>query len=727
MKYPLIRSSIIWLLFFAYAGSVQAGTDLEMLRQKMINKLKAPEVTPQKIQQLINTLVPAGYWPDIDYEDVSRTGFEHGQHLKHMETMAQALVKPGSSFYSDKILQQKLNAALNYWLSNDFICDNWWWNQIGTPNEMVQILLLMDENLSEEQKRKAAPIANRANLDAWGARPGGDLIKIAGIMGKYALFLRNGEKFDSALSAIESEIHFATSRDDPSDLRGLQTDFSFHHRKDRVTATLSYGTGYANAFAEWAAFVADTKYSFSSSSIQLLVDFYLDGICQHLIYGKYPDPGAKNRSITRKGALDPISTYIPDNLLIATDYRSEELKNIIDIREGSKQPKLSQSRFFWHTEYFSHQKPDYFTSVRMFSRRNHTMEQPYNGEGLLNHHLGDGSNFISVTGKEYEGIFPVFDWQKIPGSTIVQKPALPSEEKIQQRGTSDFVGAATDGQVGLVAFDFKSPLDDLKAKKAWFFFEDEYVCLAAGISSKAGLPVATTLNQCSLDQTVKISANDQMIDLEQGMHELDQVNWIHHNQVGYLFIQPQPLKVFNGIARGNWRRINRQSEYTDDIVTKPVFKAWIDHGVDIQDQTYQYVVVPAVSDQEMINYARDLPLQILVNTPQLQAVKHQVSGWYQVVFYLPGLVHLTNDISLSANKPGLIMIQLVNNEIQQITVADPTRNLQSMQFTINKKVPPGNKHFSTTWNAGQQNSLIKVILPKSSQAGSSVTWKLAGI
>jgi chondroitin AC lyase len=42
----------------------------------------------------------------------------------------------------------------------------------------------MDENLSDEQIRKADPIVDRANLDAWGARPGGDLIKIAGIMGK---------------------------------------------------------------------------------------------------------------------------------------------------------------------------------------------------------------------------------------------------------------------------------------------------------------------------------------------------------------------------------------------------------------------------------------------------------------------------------------------------------------------------------------------------------------
>ncbi len=49
------------------------------------------------------------------------------------------------------------------------------------------------------------------------------------------------------------------------------------------------------------------------------------------------------------------------------------------------------------------------------------MESPYNSEGLLNHHRGDGANHIYTRGNEYEDISPVLDYQKIPGATIVQK------------------------------------------------------------------------------------------------------------------------------------------------------------------------------------------------------------------------------------------------------------------------------------------------------------------
>ena len=60
------------------------------------------------------------------------------------------------------------------------------------------------------------------------------------------------------------------------------------------------------------------------------------------------------------------------------------------------------------------------------------MEYPYNSEGLLNHHRGDGANHISRTGNEYFNIFPVFDYQKIPGATIMQNESLPAPEQIQK-------------------------------------------------------------------------------------------------------------------------------------------------------------------------------------------------------------------------------------------------------------------------------------------------------
>ncbi len=105
------------------------------------------------------------------------------------------------------------------------------------------------------------------------------------------------------------------------------------------------------------------------------------------------------------------------------------------------------------------------------------MEYPYNSEGLKNHYLGDGANFISRTGQEYYDIFPVLDWRRIPGTTVVQKPTLPSEEEIREEGVTDFVGGVSDGLMGASAFDYVKIRDSLQARKSWFFFDNVFVCL----------------------------------------------------------------------------------------------------------------------------------------------------------------------------------------------------------------------------------------------------------
>ena len=101
----------------------------------------------------------------------------------------------------------------------------------------------------------------------------------------------------------------------------MQVDYGFQHRNDRVTSILSYGRGYAEAFATWAERLAGTPYALPPRAIGMLVDYYLDGICRASAFGTFPDPGAMNRGLSRPGALTPYDAELPLRLLSATDYR----------------------------------------------------------------------------------------------------------------------------------------------------------------------------------------------------------------------------------------------------------------------------------------------------------------------------------------------------------------------------------------------------------------------
>jgi len=704
-------------LILLVSNAVNADSDLEAIRKNVTDALLNQSVNAVETKNLIDSLRSDGSWPGINYSDVSRTGFQHGNHLNNLVALSRAYKKIGSPLKGDSRLRKAIESSLNFWLRNDFICDNWWWNQIGTPDQLVKVLLIMDNDLTKTQVAGLLPIVGRANLSASGARPSGDRIKIAGILAKTALFKRDEVLLGEVIKVIAGEIKFETGR-------GMQYDYSFHHREDRVTSTLSYGLGYADAFAEWAELVNGTKYRFPDSALNQLIDYYLDGICQTMVYGKYPDPGAENRSISREGNLSPLSSRTPGRLLSSTSYRKEDLEKIIKIRNGDTATQLSGSRFYWDSEYYSHQRHGYFTSVRMYSSRNHNMEMPYNSEGLKNHHYADGSNFISRVGDEYYDIYPVFDWQKIPGTTILQKDSLPSENEIQKKGLTDFVGAVTDGTFGAAAFDFKSPHDPLSARKAWFFFDKEYVCLGTGVSSDTTLPVVTTLNQCLLKGNVIALSGNLKVSLKRGDFKLRGVKWILHDNTAYIFPDTLTANLMNKTATGSWYRINHQSDSPKEEVSKEVFKLWIDHGRRPVNAGYQYIVVPSVTEKELIGSPGNRGIRILANTKDVQAVRHDVLKICQVVFYEPGEIEVFEGIRLNASSPGIFMIYTDGGKIAKISVSDPSRKLRSVSFTLNKLIDKNGSGYSITSDRARGTSTVSLGLPRNEFAGKSVTIDL---
>jgi chondroitin AC lyase len=671
-------TAVSFCLLLLMASIYSQAQDIALIKKRVVSDLLAPPVNTTAIQQLVQSIQPDGTWPGINYKDVSRTGFQHKDHLENMLALARAYKKPGTAFYQDPTVKKTLAAALDYWLAHDFRCDNWWWNEMGTPNFMINTLLVMDSSLTEKQRREGLQIAHRANMETFGARPGGDLMPIAGMLAKQGLFLSNTDTLAKALKAMEADIKVSTGR-------GLKPDRSFHHRTDNVISTLTYGSNYASSFAYWAAKVKGTQFTFPEAAMKLLVDYFLDGICQSLVYRTWPDPGAMNRDISRRNALEKEDISLPQNLLAATSYRAQELQEVINVRTGKITPDFTRDRYFWYSHYYTHQRPDYYASVRMHSARANNMEEPHNEEGIRNHHYGDGSFFISRTGHEYFNIFPVWDWQKIPGATIVQKQDVGHWRQLAKKGLTDFSGGVCDGKYGVAAFDFASVHDPLKARKAWFFFDDEIVCLGAGIHADTALPVFTTLNQCLLNTAVKVNTKNNTATLQPGKHVLPAVSWVYHDSVAYVFPQPVTLNIHNTEATGNWRQINHQAWATTETVRKHVFTLWLDHGVQPQNAGYAWIVVPGIKATSAAAYSKQLPVKVLANTSDLQAVQHTGSRRTGIVFYKAGSIQVSNQLTVAATHPCIVMITANGASASAITVTDPTQKLNSLQLKVNER------------------------------------------
>lgn len=718
---PITHTFCILLLSGICSVFCNAQTkDLEIIKGRIVTELMSSNVSDKAIETIIAKMNDDGSFQGINYADLSRTAsFPHGGHTRDLVYLAKAYKTKTSSFYQNKKVKDLITKGLEYWVKYDFVGDNWHDNQITTPTNLGNLMLVIGNELPKDLVEKAQPMIGRANMSASGARQSGDRIVIAGILAKNLLFRGDAKEFDNIIKIIEGEMKFATGE------RGIQHDYSFHHRVDRVNNTSSYGYGkYANAYGEWSFYVAGTKYQFSKEKINQLVDYYLDGIYKQMVYGVYEDISVKNRSISQKVAsFQPHSTLEIERVLVSTDYRKKELEEIIRLRKGEAKPTQSFAKFFWQTEHFVFQRPGFYTTIRMFSTRNRNMEEPYNGPGKTTHHRADGTNYLMLKGDEYHNIWAVYDWQKISGTTIMQKAQLYGPEDIQKEGLTNFVGAVTDGLYGAVAFDFKSPHDMTEAKKSWFFFDEEYVCLGTDIKSKPNLPVATTINQVLMRSDVTIMQDGMKKTLPQGNRVAEKVKWVYHDKVGYIFPEPTTINVSNQPETGRWSDITDQKNISKEEVKEDVFTLWFNHGNKPNGASYQYIVVPNVSEQQLAGNA-NRSIEILSNTPDLQAVKHTNLGIIQLAFYKNGEVEIAKGAKLKMDSQGMAMLKMNGNRLKELTLADPSRKLSRMSVTVPGIYTAKGEGYFSVPDSKQNSTLLVVDLPQGVYAGKSVSVKL---
>ena len=75
-------------------------SDFEIIKKRVTETSMKSLVNDLEIERLINTKKDDGTWPGINYEDVSREGFEHRYHLANMVELARAYKSKTSKYYN---------------------------------------------------------------------------------------------------------------------------------------------------------------------------------------------------------------------------------------------------------------------------------------------------------------------------------------------------------------------------------------------------------------------------------------------------------------------------------------------------------------------------------------------------------------------------------------------------------------------------------------------------
>jgi chondroitin AC lyase len=695
---PKLIPTIILMIFslpFSGGAGAFAQTDLQRVGQNLrASLLTSKRLNPgldKAAEAALKSMKADGSWADQDYSDQDRVHWKAVNHLPRLVSIARDYYSAGSGLSGQRDVLNRILTSLKFWLDKDPHNENWWHNEIGVPEQVGTLLVLLGPDAPNDLRQRGMELMKRAK---WERQTGANLTDETKIQVMRGCVAGSAELVAQAFDRTWQEVKLAGPGED-----GMQVDHSFHQHGPLLYCR-GYGTVFADDIVEFVQYAAGTRFQIPADRQKLFDEYLLDGP-QWMVRGGNWDFGACGRGIVRPGTVHGSNLGALAIIAQSDGPDQKELQSALDQSKQSADKSFPiGNRHYWLSDYMVQRRPGFLFSMRMYSDRTLNTDGLTNGENRKSHHIADGATCIMVNGDEYFDIFPVWDWMRIPGTTVEQNvPLVPKE--VSHKGKSGFVGGVSDGSDGCSAMELIH--GDLHAKKAWFCFDDTMVCLGTQIDCAAGNPVFTSLNQCHLHGPVGVFGENDPVPA--GDRDLKDAKWVWHDSVGYVFPQPTNVHLKTGPQSGAWDEIGSGS---NKPVSADVFGLWIDHGTSVHGAHYEYIVLPGADSARTAAESQSPTVQVISNTGDLQAVRQRKSRQLEAVFYKSGEVK-ADDVRVSVDQPCLLLMKRQGPKME-IAVCNPLN-------------APGRVAVSVALN-GSGNGRLEILLPEGLPAGSSVVKEL---
>ena len=565
--------------------------DMATLRERLRNLWLNPI---DDIDGILQEWQEDGTFRSVDYQNVNRSQWLTIRHLDFTLRLARAWANPKSPHYHDKRTAHCLATAFAWWMMHKPRNSNWWWNEIGLPTRLLKIILLVPELIPSNDLQTALKLCRKISLKNY---TGQNLVDGALLVMQRGLVEDDASVVTAGIHAIQSEIRLSPPVGTLGALEGIRADGCYHQHGPQIQFG-GYGLGFLNNIANLAELWKDTGWTLGEEQWTILRHLVFDGYqwvlwkgrMDLLVGGRHMrgDTGnAKGNS-----ALAALRKYRVLDHLDASRYDQVILRNT-----PGHPNDLVGSRWFWNSDLMVHRRTKWMAVMRACSTRVHPMEDNINQDCALGRYFADGTCLIYRHGEEYVEMPAVWDWTRLPGTTLPATPVSTTKGQrftlsangFRMRGMTSFVGGVTDGQHSCAIYT--QDLDNVAAKKAYFFDSDVIYELGVDIRSTSPYPIATTINSCRLNG-----------DIRQGD------GWAWHDGVGYV---GAGLAAASGNRTGDERILfGGLSEET--LKTLAVFHLQIDHGLQPKKAMYCVAILPDASVEETAAFRLTA---VVANTP----------------------------------------------------------------------------------------------------------------
>jgi hypothetical protein len=635
---------------------------------------------------------------DLNYNITTPAWWPCLFHIRRVALFAAGWSSPSSTFYQSPTLFSTILGLLDQWLLADYgntaapsrwVSPGWWYLQVGIPDGLARTILLPAFQAALLPNQTAAALVQMDAANVGYGCSDANCVWLATNAFYRGLFIGNATLVNASARTV-----FGTIRVWKLSQGGIQPDNSFGMHGP-IDYAGGYGMEYLNGVMHMLQWTAGTPYAeTNATALSVFESFVLDGSLRAVSYGAGSSPYGPGlwdiapigREIGRPYGCDwfvqagQAVVFKPDDVAaLGQALNTPRLADWLayaSLLNGSGElsvpaPLLTANTAFYVVDYLVHRRPGWMVSLHLSSTRTYRSES-INGENLLGWHMGEGASFLQQpvrrNGLEYVDSFPSWDWVRIPGTTVRAWRTGYTASDVGGFGATSFVGFASDGLVGVSAFDFVSPgtITGTTYRKSTSFFDDVVVTLVANITldpSKAGdSPAWTTLEQRRMPASVAAGQTDVYTSaspstpIPAGNTSLPAtVWWVWEGGAGYIFLDRIPptvraagrtaaaaaaalrasssshtaalaasalpvLHVSVATQTGDWASIGAHQ----GAVNTYTFSLWLEHPSPVLGAAAAYAVVPNIDAAAFAaaagSYAQNI--SIVSNTPASQSVKY---------------------------------------------------------------------------------------------------------
>ncbi|HDB5873776.1 TPA: polysaccharide lyase 8 family protein [Staphylococcus aureus] len=627
---------------------------------------------------------------------------------------------------------------------------NWWDYEIGTPRALTNTLILLQEDFTDEEKKKYtapiktfAPDSDKILSSAGKSEPakGGNLVDISKVKLLESIIEEDKDMMKKSIDSFNTVFTYAQNSATGKERNGFYKDGSYIDHQD-VPYTGAYGVVLLEGISQMMPMIKETPFNDSNQNDTTLKSWIDDGFMPLIYKGEMMDL-SRGRAISRENetshsasatvmksllrlsdTMDKstkakykkiVKTSVEsDSSYKQTDYLSSysdisKMKSLMEDSTISTNGLTQQLKIYNDMDRVTyHNKGLDFAFGLSMTSKNVARYESINGENLKGWHTGAGMSYLYNSDvKHYrDNFWATADMKRLAGTTTLDNEE-PKSTDVKKSSKTFVGGTKCDDQHASIGMDFENQDKTLTAKKSYFILNDKIVFLGTGIKStdSSKNPVTTIENRKAndyklyKDDTQTTNSDNQ----ETNSLFLESTNSTQNN-IGYHFLNESKITVKKESHTGKWSDINKSQK--DIQKTDEYYEVTQKHSN--TDSKYAYVLYPGLSKDVFKSKASKVT--VVKQEDDFHVVKDNESVWAGINYSDSAKTFEINNTKVEVKAKGMFILTKKDDNTYECSFYNPesTNSVSDIEPKISMTgYSIINKNTSTSNESGVRFELTK--------------------